>query len=375
MNLGRCLTTRIEADHQEFSALAPPPLLAGSLTIFSAGSHIFLHSPETTPNLSSIISSTSSSPLTALTLDQSPTSSNSNPSIRLAAFHRTGEFSIYGLEASHHSTSTYSHGVREIYRSTPPISPRTSNIICAAYHHPILITLSSEFHLSIYFLPDRETTGNDDRSPIRPLLRRTVQSYTSFAPSSLSLTRSSGAADPSPQVYKLLITYAVPVYPSHWSVGASELILTLTPHHHRHHRAHQTHSSLDVDVDIDIDIDITSSRNVSAIQAGWSPSSPSLSSSLYSSDDDLDPPILSPQSVQPQSQAHLKGISQWNRKVGNVAATQTDGKWVILAGDDNTLQVHHNFPLTSHRPDRSDLVLSLIRSTAYTDHHPHPPSH
>lgn len=308
---GRCLTTHIKTDSHDVPASGLGLLLAGSLTIFSAGPRIYLHSPDATPKLS-YITPKHSSDLTTLALDQSPPPPSL--SARLAVFHHSGQFLVHGLTSSISSAGHTTQKSHEIYHFLPtsdsPTNPRTANIVCAAYHHPLLVTLSAEFHLSVYFLPDRDP-NDSSTTPLRPQLRRTVQSYTSFAPSSLSLTRSSSA---SASPYKLLVTYAVPVYPSHWSVGASELLLVLHPS-----RSTSIYST---------DIDIASSRNVSAVQNGWIPLSPTLSSAPSSDDEQFD--MYPPRS---------KEALQWDRKVGSVAATQTDGKWIILAGDDNTMQV------------------------------------
>jgi hypothetical protein len=73
----------------------------------------------------------------------------------------------------------------------------------------VLVTLSDNFSLSVY-----------DLSHEVMQVLHILTSFTSFPPSSLVLTI------PEPQTYKLLLTYASPVYPAHWSVGVTEVILS-----------------------------------------------------------------------------------------------------------------------------------------------------
>ena len=85
--------------------------------------------------------------------------------------------------------------------------------------------------------------------------------------------------------YKLIIAYAIPVFPEHWSVGATELIITTAP-----------------------SFVVTSSRTIRAydVPSGW-----------------ID-----------EGKLRLMR-EQWGRRVARVADTQTDGKWVVLAPGQN----------------------------------------
>ena len=88
-------------------------------------------------------------------------------------------------------------------------SSRTSPIIQAVHHHPLLVTLSESFYLSLYNITLNTITHT-----------QALSSFTSFSPSSLVLSTTV------PGIFKLVLSYAVPVYPQHWSVGATELIIS-----------------------------------------------------------------------------------------------------------------------------------------------------
>nr|VWO98988.1 Efflux pump membrane transporter [Ganoderma boninense] len=149
-------------------------------------------------------------------------------------------------------------------------SPRTTPIIHAVYHHPLLVTLSQSFHLSLYDIGVDSVTHT-----------QTLSSFTSYPPSSLVLST------PSATTYKLILAYAIPVYPAHWTVGATELII----------------SSTEADRMM-----VTNTRTTRAIDIppGW-----------------ID-------------EGKMRAVrEQWDRKVARVADTQTDGKWVVLAPGQN----------------------------------------
>ncbi|KAK7692837.1 hypothetical protein QCA50_004472 [Cerrena zonata] len=241
-------------------------VLAGNI-IITAFSHPS-SSPEILLNTPSVIhriqcpSSKGSNPvgITALALDQSPPT---DPHcIRLISFLSSGEFTVFLINHQDVSQSTR-------LMSWVPVtqSSRTSPIIQAVYHHPLLVTLSESFYLSLYNLTSNTITHT-----------QTLSSFTSFPPSSLVLSSTS------PGMYKLVLAYAVPVYPQHWSIGATELIISSS-------------SSMTVDT----------SRTTKAfdVPQGW------------------------------LNEQKMKAVrEQWLRKVARVADTQTDGKWVVLASSD-----------------------------------------
>jgi hypothetical protein len=108
-----------------------------------------------------------------------------------------------------------------------------------------------------------------------------LTSFTSFPPSSLVLSGPNANAN----AFKLVLTYASPVYPHHFSVGATELIISINSPGIEPVRVLSTRSTKSVDT-----------------PQGW-----------------ID-----------EKKLRLMR-EQWNRKVAGVAACETDGKWVVLA--------------------------------------------
>ena len=323
--------------------------------------------------------------------------------------------------------------------------------MCAAYHHPLLIALSKNFHLLVYYLPDLHVPPSQGCGvtmatslPVRPVLVRSVHSYTSYMPSSMSLARvpvsgtggtmASAAADgkSGDTSFKLVLAYTVPVYPAHWTAGAAELTITVGHFTGAGSQATAWHP----------DVRIVSSRTASAMPNGWHELPTAAAPTLSSLEDREDPSegegegvgdnegeedgfgadseytpcsnstsasaastsafastskfasVPSPDGSQsrhgvrnsaqraasslskPFAQ-HVRdergrkytsiaqvpasatpgdltmrlkvtnAMEQWTRKLSNVVGTQTDGKWIVIAGNDNVLQVSSVF---SHIP-------------------------
>lgn len=189
--------------------------------------------------------------------------------LHIAACISNGDIYVHEL----HSSS------RKHYYAPPFQTPRIAPIIQAAFCHPVLVTLSESFSLSVYDLTHEVMQ-----------VVHVLTSFTSFPPSSLVLTM------PESQTYKLLLTYASPVYPAHWSVGVTEVILSGATLHHT--------PTLPFKSPTRPPPLLLSTRSTRAfdIPAGW-----------------ID-------------EAKLRVVrEQWGRKVGSVAGTQTDGRWVVLA--------------------------------------------
>ncbi|KAG5728590.1 hypothetical protein E4T56_gene5706, partial [Termitomyces sp. T112] len=139
--------------------------------------------------------------ITTLAIDQSPPLC---AHLRLAVFLSGGEFTVFSVNPTHLSASS-----RRLTYLPSRARPRGSPIVQAVYHHPLLVTLSQTFTLSLY-----------DLSGDNVVLTQTLTSFTSYLPSSIVLSTTSSTT------YKLVLTYAVPVYPAHWSIGATELIIS-----------------------------------------------------------------------------------------------------------------------------------------------------
>ncbi|KAF8806459.1 hypothetical protein BYT27DRAFT_7339095 [Phlegmacium glaucopus] len=262
-------------------------VLAGSLTITATSSSsqnptiIITFPPNRQQALTFESSQQGVAAITALALDQSPPTSGH---MSLAGFLSTGEFSVF--EFNHNAPLDLLH--KFSYKPPGPCS-RASPIIKAVYHHPLLVTLSRSFSLSLYDLSS---------GVIR--LTQTLSSFTSYPPASLVLST------PSPTTYKLVLAYSVPVYPGHWSVGATELMISksltlsmdsrslLTPPTFFEEFKHVSPSSMGV----------ITTRTVRAV----------------------DVPLAWVDEIK------LRAIrEQWSRKVSRVADAQSDGKWLVLA--------------------------------------------
>ncbi|KAI0737577.1 hypothetical protein C8Q80DRAFT_312993 [Daedaleopsis nitida] len=249
------------------SQLSPTYILLAGNVIISASSR-YCHTPTIVlstqahaPHALSCPSARSGNPvhITALALDQSPPISGHHG--RLACFLSTGEFAAYAIDHQMPSSSS------RLFTFIPSgRNSRTAPIVQAVYHHPLLVTLSQSFHLSLYDLSD-DTVKHT----------QTLTSFTSYPPSSLVLST------PSAATYKLILAYAIPVYPSHWTVGATELIIANSPSERMH---------------------VTKTRTTGAVDI--------------------------PQGFVDEHK--MRAVrEQWGRKVARVADTQTDGKWVVLA--------------------------------------------
>ncbi|KAA1474241.1 hypothetical protein DENSPDRAFT_840811 [Dentipellis sp. KUC8613] len=231
--------------------------------------------------------------ITALAVDQSPPSTSFT---RIAVCLSNGELQVFEQHGVHLQTSSRKH-----YYIPPARTPRTTPILQVAYHHPVLATLSEKFHLSIY-----------DASSESMKLVHCLTSFTCFPPASMVLST------PEPSTHRLVLTYASPVYPEHWSVGVTEVILN---------SASSSLSSTSSDASATSAIRLVSTRSSRAF--------------------DLPPGWL--------DAAKLAALhEQWGRKVFEVAGTQTDGRWVILAPSDS---------VAPHTPSTS----SSGASSPYTD--------
>lgn len=190
---------------------------------------------------------------TALVADQS--GSTYDNSTRMALFLSTGEYSIFNVN---HAAPRDSAQIR---RYVPRIqNSRNTSIRTAVYHHPLLITLSEAFRLTIF-----------DVSQDRPRITETLSSFSSFPPSSMHLTPTG------PNAYQLVLAYTVTVYPEHYSLGTTQLLIR--------------------------DFTVTSSRTTRACEIPFGFVTAAVEQTIR---------------------------EQWSRRVASVADTATDGKWVIL---------------------------------------------
>lgn len=206
--------------------------------------------------------------IAALALDQSTPCSHSRHT-RLASFLSTGEFSIFSVDQNLLTASS-----RVLTYLPSQRTERTTPIIQAAYYHPILLTLSATFDLSIYDLSEHGKVKHT----------QTLTSFTAYPPTSIIISPPHGTRN----ILKVVLVFSVPVYPRHWSVGVTELLVKLGD---------------DLGGVLTLPT-LISTRTVRSydLPFGW-----------------ID-----------QEQFRISR-EQWGRKVEKVVDTQTDGKWVVLA--------------------------------------------
>ena len=275
-------------------------ILAGSLIITAASSPsqnptITITFPLNRQQCLTLKSSQQESvTITSLALDQSPPISGQ---MSLAGFLSTGEFSVFKFN----HTTPLDPLNKFSYKPPGPYSRAASPIIKAVYYHPLLITLSQSFSLCLY-----------DLSSDLIRLTQTLNSFTSYPPASLVLSMQSRTT------YKLVLAYAVPVYPGHWSVGATELIISRTS-------TSLTNSSFipspafyeEVNRTLSSSMRVITTRTIRAVDVplGW------------------------------VDENKLRAMrEQWSRKVSRVADAQSDGKWLVLAPGDEIQRCGHSSP-------------------------------
>lgn len=229
--------------------------------------------------------------ITALCLDQSRSSTRENTS-RLTAFYDTGEFSIFSVDRVSSQRS------RRLMSYFPFVkTDRTSPIRQAVYHHPLLVTLSHAFQLSLYNLLDDNIVHS-----------QTLTSFTSFPPTSMVLT-------PATSGYRLVLAYSAPVYPAHWNAAVTVLTISSCASNTSPPASDDSNNSkLQPCI-------VTSSRSVRAY--------------------DLPSTWLDEKSLRLMRE-------QWGRKAARVADTQTDGKWIVLAPADATSRISVSSSESNH---------------------------
>lgn len=239
--------------------------------------------------------------ISTLALDQSPPVSGS---LSVACFIQTGAFSIF--EFKHTSPST---AVQKYTYQPTQGTVRSQTVIHAVYYHPLLVTLTSNFSISVYDL----SSG---------LVRhtQTLSSFTSYPPASLVLSCLS------PVAFKLVVAYSVPVYPTHWSTGATELIISRNFDSSASMPSGSTMFSStsfleDYKHPVPSTVNVMSSRTIRAfdVPTGW------------------------------VDETSLRAMrEQWGRKLLNVADIQTDGKWVVVAPGQSHLSNDVGHQMNTH---------------------------
>ncbi|SCV71318.1 BQ2448_2906 [Microbotryum intermedium] len=183
--------------------------------------------------------------ITSIQLDEARnTASGSGHHARLAVFLSTGQFSLFSISLP---TSTELFEWREVH--TSPLTTASGvvqafdPVALAKYHGSLLVTCSRSFVVRFYHIVQQPAGDTSGESLVVIEASKRLQTSESWAPVSLSLEklfdlftlepndyrRRSKGLD-LPQVFKLVLAFATPIFPDSWSAGVQQFDVTLTPH-------------------------------------------------------------------------------------------------------------------------------------------------
>lgn len=245
---------------------------------------------------------------------------------RLGIFYQSGGFAILRISLTGGRLSWIREAVCPPHHRPKSVRRRTTHsnvpdddpIVLTAFHHPVVITCTLTFHLTFYALttfPTRETASTASR----PRVVGTVHSDVCFHPAALSLS----PADESSHHHRAALTYCTPLYPYSWTVAVQEF-----------------------------NIIVDSSRNDTGVVRGecWH----------VGRGDEDEPEYVWPKKIRP-----VVGVK------GRPVGVGTDGRWAVLAGEDNQIQVYSLPSHSASTPDSRSFPIShshtlLAHSAAIT---------
>ncbi|WRT69543.1 uncharacterized protein IL334_006530 [Kwoniella shivajii] len=189
-------------------------------------------------------------------------------------------------------------------------------VVLSTLYWPLLISCTRDFHLSIYSLSTVSSSSSPSGQEVgvtpRPKHLQTLRSEVSFHPAHLSLFPCPDASDENQSNrnirndvteesrFRAALTYCTPLYPSSWTIAVQELSIDLSP-------------SISV-------FDMI--RRGETFHVGRN-------------DDDDEDEFVWPRKVRP-----VVGVK------GKAVGIGSDGRWCILAGQENKIQVfslpHHD---------------------------------
>jgi len=274
--------------------------------------------------------------VTAICADQSvvlpqedpadPTGINPALPARLAVFYQSGGFVVLRaclLPGDRPRTSWTREAVhpalsrpRSARRRATIFTPLAGDpVVLASMHYPLLLTCTLAFHLSVYTLSPPSSIGE----PLRPKHLQTMHSDVSFHPAALTLfpmqalmgddspTKPSTSTEDALRHFRAALTYCTPLYPSSWTVAVQEFGVDLQ-------------STLDTQPATG-DVWRNECWNVGRGDEGASDDRP-----------------IWPRKVRP-----IVGVK------GHAVGVGMDGRWCVLAGEDNQIQVY-SLPTPSPSP-------------------------
>lgn len=172
---------------------------------FRKAPQVFIRSPISKLSLISSHSPSALMSISALALNQTTLIDGSTS---IAVFYATTGETLHHI--SLFSIQGGLKGYKEMATMIPQI--RRSAVAQCAYHSTIIVFLTKTFQLEIYRVSSLSKTPSLTHV-------QSLSSFSSFHPSSLTLSC------PSPDTHKILLSFAVGVYPSDWSVAISEFQL------------------------------------------------------------------------------------------------------------------------------------------------------
>lgn len=198
-------------------------------------------------------------------------------------------------------------------------------VVLAAFHSSVLLTCTTAFHLSVYTIP--EATGD---TASRPHHLQTMHSDVSVHPATLSLfpLSTEEAGDRAQSVdthFRAALTYCTPLYPQSWTVAVQEFSIDLN------------HGTQPLTGDM---------RRGECWHVGRG--------------DEEAIPLVWPRKVR-----SVVGVK------GTAVGVGTDGRWAVLAGEDNQIQVY-SLPTPSPSPPPSygeeDRTAPIVHSQTLLAH-------
>jgi hypothetical protein len=204
-----------------------------------------------------------------------------------------------------HPPSGLPSSLRRRNRHTGPIAG--DPVVLSTLHYPVLLTCTAAFHVSVYTLTSPKTESTE---PSQPLHLSTMHSDVSFHPAALSLfplanegTHREYPPTPDPaRKYRAALTFCTPLYPSSWCVSVQEF-----------------------------GVDLARRGNTGDVWRG------ECLTVGRGDEPELGDEIVWPRRIKP-----IVGV-----KGRQAVGVGMDGRWCVLAGDDNQIQVYSLPPTSS----------------------------
>lgn len=209
---------------------------------------------------------------------------------RVAVFYKSGGFVIVSVHLSNSKLSWRRMAVRQPAQRRQVIN---DPVVLAQYHHPVVLSCTFDFRVTVHAL---------DKTSNTPVQLQSLQSQVSFHPATLSLLPLDPTTPPTDVLhFHGALTYSTPLYPRSWTIAVQELFVDLNPTSMQHlvRRGECWH------------VGRSATRTLQQGSRGW--------------------PRRAGHSV-PGPIIGVRG----DRAVG----VGTDGRWCVLAGQDNQIQVY-----------------------------------